>query len=69
MTNAVTSQPTFSREGVLVVRVWSEPEHESGFRARVLVVGPDDLSSTAVAATPAHLIGIVTDWLAALGWS
>lgn len=52
-------------DDILVIRVWSEPDREPPFRARVLSVGASlEHVHVVLVATSAHeVLGAVVDWL------
>jgi hypothetical protein len=53
------------RTGLLVIRVWIEPDGDDGFRARItrtLDVSARDETVT-VAASPAEVTGVLVQWL------
>lgn len=55
---------------VLVIRVWIEPGHDSGFRARLLAGDAADLVPIRAVTSPEQVVDAVRGWLAEwVGWS
>ena len=56
-------------EGVLIIRVWREPDARDGFRARIIFGAADDPTAEArfvVARDPSEVVTVVQNWLASL---
>lgn len=57
--------PVVDGDAVLVIRVWFEPDHRNGFRARLLGLHPDEGGGT-VLSSPEAVADAVGSWLADL---
>lgn len=56
--------PSATPEGTLVIRTWSEPNQEAGFRARVIHTSQlDERPGMVSTADPAEVLAIVRQWL------
>lgn len=49
----------------LVIRVWTEAEHDHGFRARLVLGGPSAQPSVLLASDPEQVVTMVRAWLSA----
>ncbi len=55
--------PPPDQDAVLIIRLWFEPEHRGGFRARILIGDLDNPSSTVAVSRPEDVIDTVRVWL------
>lgn len=53
-------------DAFLVIRVWYEPGHPAGFRARLLGINRDDPATSLVLSNPDDIVAAVREWLNAV---
>jgi hypothetical protein len=50
----------------MVVRIWQEPDHQDGFRARLFLTAPGGRPLVVAASSPEGVLDLVCAWLLGL---
>lgn len=63
-----TEAPAAQEEAfsTMVVRIWQEPDHEEGFRARLFFTAPGGQPLVGAASSPEAVLDLACAWLLAL---